>query len=266
MERQKDTAMEDAVSEREGRLPPASGILIYLLLLVCLATVFGLWPQIDLAVASFAREISGGRFQFSDGWWYWLYAGTRPVFMWLSAIVAALGLYAWYRRRPVLGVTPRIALFILLAFLVTQALVIDVYLKIAFGRARPRDLVEFGGTLVFTPFYVVSDQCARNCSFVSGHAGMAFALFALVFVAAERWRRRLFWAVLAFGLVMSWMRIVQGAHFLSDVLFSGLVVYGVTWFLHLVMLRPAVWPRPWWRARRRQTGSGAVRGRAAARG
>lgn len=246
-----DSGMRDAVSARSGRLPAASGVVLYLLVLTLLATVFGLWPQIDLDVAAFAREISGGRFQFSDGWWHWLYAGTRPAFMWLSAVIGALGALSWLRKAPVLGVTPRIAIFVLLAFVITQGLVIDVYLKIAFGRARPRDLIDFGGTLVFTPFYVVSDQCARNCSFVSGHAGMAFALFALVFVAAERWRRRLFWAVLAFGLVMGWMRIIQGAHFLSDVLFSGAVVYGVTWLLHLVMLRPAVWPRPWWRPRRR---------------
>lgn len=239
--------MQDALCARAKRLPAASGIVVYLLVLGLLALVFGLWPQLDLAVSAFAREISGGRFQFPDGWWHWLYAGTRPAFIWLSAVIGALGALSLLRRAPVLGVTPRIAVFVLLAFVVTQGLVIDVYLKIAFGRARPRDLVDFGGTLSFTPFYLVSDQCARNCSFVSGHAGMAFALFALVFVAAERWRRRLFWAVLAIGLAMGWMRVIQGAHFLSDVLFSGAVVYGVTWLLHLVLLRPAVWTRPWWR-------------------
>lgn len=219
-------------------LPPASGILAFLLLLVAAALLFGLWPELDLIVSRWARDLSGGRFQFGDGWWQWLYRGLRPLFYGISALIGLLGLASLLLRRPVLGVTPRIAIFILLAFGLTQGLIVDLYLKTVFGRARPRELVEFGGESLFTPFYIVAGQCARNCSFVSGHAAMAFATFAFAFVVPVVWRRRVFWAALAFGAVTGWMRIVQGGHFLSDVVFAGLVVYGVTWLLALAILLP----------------------------
>ncbi len=223
-------------------LRPASGILTFLLLLLAAALFFGLWPQVDLAVSHWARDISGGRFQFGDGWWWWLYRGLRPLFYSVSGVLALLGLASLLLRRPVLGVTPRVAIFILLAFALTQGLIVDLYLKTAFGRARPRELIEFGGESLFTPFYLVAGQCARNCSFVSGHAAMAFATFAFAFVVPPRWRRGVFWFALGFGAVTGWMRIVQGGHFLSDVVFAGLVVYGVTWLLALAILRPALPP------------------------
>jgi len=221
--------------------PRASGILCYLVLLLLAAFLFGRWPGVDLAVSSLARDLSGGGFQPSDGWWWWLYAGMRPFFWAFSAAVALIGLAARLLGRPVLGLTLRRAIFLLLCFALIQGLVVDAYLKIAFGRARPRDIVEFGGALTFTPFYIVTDQCLRNCSFVSGHAAMAFATLAFAFVVPPAWRRRVFWAALAFGAATSWMRILQGAHFLSDVVFAGLVVYGCTWLLSLLVLRRA-WP------------------------
>lgn len=233
-----------------GALPRASGILLFLLLLVGAALLFGLWPALDLIVSAWGREISGGSFQSPDGWWQWLYRGLRPLFYFISGAIALLGLASLLLRRPVLGVTPLVAIFILLAFALTQGLVVDAYLKIAFGRARPRDIVDFGGSLTFTPFYVVAGQCASNCSFVSGHAAMAFAVFAFAFVAPAQWRRRVFWFAFAFGAVTGYMRIIQGAHFFSDVVFAGLVVYGTTWLLALALLRPAGWPT-WLQPRRR---------------
>ncbi|MBC6417101.1 MAG: phosphatase PAP2 family protein, partial [Rhodospirillales bacterium] len=108
-----------------------------------------------------------------------------------------------------------------------------------FGRARPRELEIFGGSFPFTPFYLVSEACRSNCSFVSGHAGMAFSTFALSFLPRDRSLRLwLFSASLAFGLLTGWMRVIQGGHFLSDVLFSGLVVYGIAWLIALALLRP----------------------------
>jgi len=223
-------------------LPRASGILGFILLLVAAALFFGLWPEVDLIVSRWARDISGGRFQFGDGWWQWLYRGLRPLFFVVSGGLALLGLASLLLRRPVLGVTPRVAVFVLVAFALTQGLIVDAYLKTVFGRARPRDLIEFGGVSTFTPFYIVAGQCQSNCSFVSGHAAMAFATFAFAFVAPAGWRRRVFWAAFVFGAVTGYMRIVQGGHFLSDVTFSGLVVYGTTWLLALALLKPAGWP------------------------
>ena len=53
-------------------------------------------------------------------------------------------------------------------------LVVNGILKDDFGRARPRDIEAFGGSSQFTPAFVVSHECDRNCSFSSGDGAGAF--------------------------------------------------------------------------------------------
>jgi len=224
--------------------PPASGILAYLTLLAAFALAFGLWPSIDLAISGAARGLAGGSFASTEGSWWPLYHGMKPAFLTFAFAVLALGIASRVRRGRLLGITPRRAVFVLASLALIQGLVIDIYLKGAFGRARPRDIQQFDGDLSFTPFYLVSDACSSNCSFVSGHAGMAFSTFVLCFLVREKlWRRRLFRAALCFGLLAGWMRVIQGAHFASDVLAAGLVVFGLTWLLAFLILRP--WRQPW---------------------
>lgn len=225
--------------------PSATGLLFYSGLLILAGSVFGLWPEIDLWFSRLLWEQNGGAFQKQDGWWAWLYYGTRPAFWIISAVVATFGIIARLRGRAFCGVTLRGAAFVLLAFALTQALIVDLYLKDGWGRARPREVMEFGGQAVFTPFFMVTDQCQKNCSFVSGHAAMVFALLAFSFLTKGPWQRPLFWLALAFGAAASYMRVLQGAHFLSDVVFAGLVVYGVTWLLARILLgRTSRWLGP----------------------
>ena len=211
--------------------PSATGLLFYSGLLILAGSVFGVWPEIDLWFSRLLWDLNGGAFQKQDGWWSWLYYGTRPVVWGITIVVALLGVASRLRAKALLGITLRRAVFVLLAFFITQALVVDLYLKDGWGRARPREILEFGGQAHFTPFFLVTDQCDGNCSFVSGHAAMAFSLFAFSFLATGPWRGPLFWLALAIGAAASYMRVLQGAHFLSDVVFAGLVVYGVTWLL-----------------------------------
>jgi lipid A 4'-phosphatase len=235
-------------------LPRASGIVVYLFLLLAATLVFGLWPEIDLAISSFARELNGGEFQLKGGPWWWLYRATKPFFLGLSAVIALAGIASLLLRRPLGWLNPRKAIFLLVSFGLTQGLVVDLYLKNVFGRSRPRELTDFGGESAFTPFYMVTGECERNCSFVSGHAAMVFALLAFAFVLPERWRRPAFWAALLAGLVAGWARIQQGAHFASDIVFSGLVTYGVTWLVSLLVLQG--WLGRFWQASRRRWAAG----------
>ncbi|HZU89271.1 MAG TPA: phosphatase PAP2 family protein, partial [Stellaceae bacterium] len=74
---------------------------------------------------------------------------------------------------------------------------------------------------------------ATNCSFVCGHAALGFALVAFAFLLPSGpWRRRATAAALVFGALVGLDRIALGRHFLSDVVFAGLLVYGTTAALH----------------------------------
>jgi len=112
----------------------------------------------------------------------------------------------WRARRPA-------ALFLALSLLLGPGLAVNTLFKDHWGRARPAQVSEFGGTARFTPAWVISEQCGRNCSFVCGDASLGYALVAVAFVS----RRPRFWFVggLAVGTALGLMRMGQGGHFLT---------------------------------------------------
>lgn len=127
----------------------------------------------------------------------------------------------------------RSIVFLLLALGLGPGLLVNGLLKPHWGRARPYHLTQFGGSKAFTPALLPADQCRRNCSFVSGDAAMGYFVLAFVFVTKQR---RFAVGALAVGLgtAIGLIRIAQGAHFLSDILFAAILNFLVFWFLSLV--------------------------------
>jgi len=195
-----------------------------------LALVFVLATGIDLWFSGLFYSESAG-FYLRNAWWVrLLYEMVHPLAgILILALLAAL-VYNLVRRRAVGRFNTRTVLYLLTVFALGPGLVVNVVFKSEWGRARPRDIVEFGGERTFTPAFVISDQCERNCSFPSGHSSIPFALSAFAFVFWRR--RRLFYTgAAAFGGLVGLGRIAQGAHFLSDVVFSGIFVFVIAYLL-----------------------------------
>lgn len=152
----------------------------------------------------------------------------------LPGLIALLVVWA-VRRRPPLGVSARGVLLFLLTLGLGWGLLVNEVSKNHSGRARPRNVAEFGGDRVFTPAFVPADQCERNCSFVSGHTAFVFSGFALALLARRRTAAIL--AVSAAGALAGVARMMQGAHYLSDVVFSGVFMFAVAWLLHRALYR-----------------------------
>ena len=119
-------------------------------------------------------------------------------------------------------------LFIWSAFACNTILI--YLLKIFWGRGRPGDVLQFGGKERFTPWYQISDACSENCSFVSGDAGVGFALILLFFVTKKL---NFLYLSVTFGFLFGAIRIAEGGHFLSDVMFSGIIVFSLSLFLNI---------------------------------
>ena len=77
-------------------------------------------------------------------------------------------------------------------------------------------------TISFTPWYLFGDQCISNCSFVSGDASVGFALIVFYFLVKKK---IYIWASLIFGFFLGLIRIMEGAHFLSDIFLAGLIIF-----------------------------------------
>jgi len=151
--------------------------------------------------------------------------------------IAALYLLSLRRGRAAAGIDGRVAVYLLLSLALGPGLVVNTVLKDHWGRARPSQIEAFGGTRQFTPALLPAHQCPRNCSFPAGHPAMGFYLVSFALLIPERRRRRAaIGATVAAGSLIGLARMAQGAHFLSDVVFSGLIVTGISLLLHRAII------------------------------
>lgn len=146
---------------------------------------------------------------------------------------------------PALRGQRRRLLFIVLAMTVAPLTV--TALKQVTDRPCPWDLGEYGGAVAYTHlFQARPEPHTQGLCFPAGHASTGFALLALYFAAHHARRRRLARLALAAGigagLALGLGRVAQGAHFISHVLWSGLVCWSVMTVLYAVMMRPARTP------------------------
>lgn len=195
-----------------------------LLCLTLAMAFFAVYPQLDLSVSNWFYSAEEGFF-LRDQWWVLLiYRGTELAVGALALCLLGILLAAatqsseWARRNA------KAAGFLFMALLLGPGLVVNGAFKSHWGRAKPATVEAFGGDRHYTAPLVPSDQCSRNCSFVSGHASIGFALFGFYWLQRQRHRAWLT-AALGGGALVGFVRIVQGGHFLSDVIFSGLAVW-----------------------------------------
>lgn len=115
-------------------------------------------------------------------------------------------------------------LYLLIAVIIGPGLIINYGFKEHWGRARPSQILEFSGNKAFTCPLKMSNECDHNCSFASGHASMGYYFSSLSYVVPLPYQGITFILGMALGLIIGFGRIVQGGHFLSDVIFSGLII------------------------------------------
>lgn len=197
---------------------------------VGVALLFVLAPGIDIWFSGLFFRDGAGFYLRDAAWVGLLYDMVHPLTVVLVLGLLCLLIYNLVRRRAVGPFETRAVLFMLAVLALGPGLVVNAVFKEHWGRARPRDIAQFGGTRTFTPAFVISDQCERNCSFPSGHASLPFAFAALGFLLRRR-RWAVYAGAAAFGGLVGFGRIVQGAHFLSDVVFSGVFVFLVAYLL-----------------------------------
>lgn len=205
---------------------------------LALGLAFVLFPQLDLAFSGlfyrppegfFLKNLWPLRFVHAlVEWLSWIVPGALIALIAASALGAGRALARW--RKP--------ALYLLVVLALGPGLLVNGWLKEHVERARPSDVTEFGGARVFTPPFLPTAECRTNCSFVSGHAAMGFYAVSLAFIVPAARRRRYLVLGTATGAVVGLMRVVQGAHFLSDVVFAFFVVYFAAALARRLLYRP----------------------------
>jgi membrane-associated PAP2 superfamily phosphatase len=153
-----------------------------------------------------------------------------------TCIAAVLLALTWMVRR----LRPHRALLLFIVLAMTLAPATVTALKLVTDRPCPWDLVDFGGSTPYTRLFQPRNVThAQGQCFPAGHASTGFALMAFYFAAYRERRHALARAALSIGvlagLLLGISRIAQGAHFVSHVLWAGLICWLVMLALHLAL-------------------------------
>ena len=199
--------------------------------------VFAKFPQVDLMVSANYYQKGLGFIHAQDPMVLWLYNWTP----WIGrALVLALALFwafngfiaSWLNRRGQAdqavrcqGPWRRVAVVAVVAALIGPGLVIEGVFKNVVGRPRPVQVIELGGTEPFHGPFEWGDDPAHHKSFVSSHAAGGFALMSLGLTCGPVWRRRWLLISIVYGGVIGLGRMMQGGHFLSDIIFAFYAVW-----------------------------------------
>ena len=192
------------------------------LALAACIVLFLLFPTLDLTVSFFLHDPSAG--------FHWAHAPLvrlsyevfKARYIGIIAVVLTVYLAVSPFMRPSRA-RRRAAAFVLALMTIGPILIVNIGLKDHWGRARPVAIEQFGGDRIYSPPLQPTNQCHLNCSFVSGHAASAFALLMGPYWLTRR--RRWMVASIALGSAAGLGRMMQGGHFLSDVVFAFWAIY-----------------------------------------
>ncbi len=222
----------DPVNKTDGMAVHWSRHAIFALdfLLPALILAAGTWlvrsRGLDLKFQSLLYAGAGNWLGNNSRWFDFIYKyGTLPA---LIVSITGLVVYVAGFFTHNLAQWRRSGLFVALVMLLGPGLLVNALFKEYWGRPRPNQLAIYGGQYAYEA-PLTMDPDSPGEAFPSGHASMGFYFFALYFIFRGRKKNLTAWAfilTLLYGFGMGLVRMVQGGHFFSDILWSG----GMVWF------------------------------------
>lgn len=207
-----------------SRSPLAEGakrdaLQVSLVALGAVSILFAAVPELDLIVSRLFWSPAEG-FALADNSLLLLLRDTNRLLPWIViSLVLILLIAPWLHDLKRSAPPPHKLLFVLIFFALGPGLTVHG-IKTMVGRARPKDIEEFGGFSEFTPPWELSEQCLRNCSFISGESSSAFALLMLVVLLPKSYKRVYLVLMGGAAAAVSFNRVAFGAHFFSDVVLA----------------------------------------------
>lgn len=220
--------------------------ILPVLLLVAVTILFRL-SDLDIKLQSiFYSPDSGWAYNSNSLAKFIYHYGNIPAL--LTCIGALLLFVLGYSKARFLPYR-KACIYLVLAMIVGPGILVNSILKDNWGRPRPREITQFGGEHTYEA-PLTYDSSSPGKSFPCGHATMGFYFFALAFILRKHRpglaRMVLLFAIL-WGGIIGWVRMGQGGHFASDVLWAGLLVYLSSFILframslqHEVLYQPSV--------------------------
>lgn len=220
---------------RTGFFSDKPVVTIILIVAAVLSLFFYFFPQVDMAVSE-QFALGDGQFAMAKSslglMLHKILAKGMIIFLVGAVLIYFTGEFL---KKPLFSLTRRRALVVVLSISISAGFMTNFVLKNHWGRARPRDVIEFWGDKQFTPACVMANQCSKNCSFTSGETSFAFSFLCFTLIA-RRYRKQWFLGTMLLGTSVGFMRIVSGAHFLSDVVLGGVYTILIVFIIERLLL------------------------------
>jgi lipid A 4'-phosphatase len=195
-----------------------------ILIVVFLTAVWGL-ANGDMTIAKRFYSADKGWFLGAESTWTFLYDfGSIP-----ALLLSTAGFFAFVLSFVSRNLLPwrRIGLFLVTFMILGPGLIINIAIKDLWGRPRPADIVDFGGEGQFRHVWEKGPS-GQDKSFPSGHAAVGFFLFSPFFIlrkSSRKWAAFFLCLGIFCGMLMGFGRMVQGGHFVTDVMWAGAFTY-----------------------------------------
>lgn len=212
-----------------------------LIVAITLLLVFENSP-LDLALSALAFDPALGHFPMQRHWFFSevLHHGLKTVsyiFAIPALAIAVLGHFGHIDWLP-----PRNASLAGLGMVLIP--LATVLLKLVTNRHCPWDVVDFGGYAPYVSLFASTPETiVRGNCFPAGHASGGFVWMIWGFALSATRPIQARWMLiggLLLGLLMGWSRLMQGAHFLSHVLWSGWLAWALAIALAAVLRVPVL--------------------------
>lgn len=187
--------------------------------------------NIDIKVSSLFYD--NGHFVFEDSiFGNFIKKGIPEVIVFSAVLIFFVWLWGRKKHKVVWGIDDNVMLLTSGTMFLGPILIVNGIFKSFWGRARPQDILQFGGDKIFSLPLELSNQCLWDCSFMSGHTAVAFWLIAPALLLPKKYKFFAVSTAIVFGCLTAVFRIGQGAHFLTDVLFSAVLMLVLIWFVY----------------------------------
>jgi membrane-associated PAP2 superfamily phosphatase len=214
-----DPAMTD--QSATAHLPARRGwrlLGVQLAALVVISIIFTVF-DLDLKIAGLFYSADGGWYLARKPLWVWLHRyGTIPgLVLTLTALIGWGAGFFLHRLKPL----RRSCMIVALTSIIAAGLLVNAVFKQYWGRPRPDQTIEFGGQWRYRHILPPGIP-GKGASFPCGHCTMGFVFLSMM--AFHRQNKYLAYGGtsvgIVLGLLLSAARVVQGAHFVSDTLWS----------------------------------------------
>ncbi|MFN3351458.1 phosphatase PAP2 family protein [Pseudorhodoplanes sp.] len=215
------------------------GLCLTLSVGLAIGLLFAIDPSLDLNVAKYFHQFN------VSGWPAGVETALSAIrnfnlYLVVGLLVFCIVVLVLQLQRARTGLPDlRACVLILLVIATGPGLTVNAIFKENWSRPRPGVVLASGDESTFRAWWDPRGTCSRNCSFASGEASAAYALLAVAVVTPLAFRYTAITLALIYGSLIGATRIAVGGHFVSDVVFAGVISALAVWVLHGAIYR---WP------------------------